>query len=243
MRRRVEWTNEEIARFWDYQATRASSEQNYFSASRGRWIAHQTRKYVSRIPHPSILDVGCGKGHFLEHLSNAFAGTGTLSGCDFSAESIDAASQRLSGRRNVDTIALTDGMTLPFPDASFDVAYSIEVVEHLDEQTLRQYLAQCARVLRPGGLLVVTTPNSEDLEKLETCCPSCDTIFHIWQHVRRFEPAGLRDTLRESGFSTLACAPTFFGSPVARAALSLAHRTGMSKRGDPHLLGVFSKDA
>ncbi|MFO1008977.1 MAG: class I SAM-dependent methyltransferase [Planctomycetota bacterium] len=47
--------------------------------------------------------------------------------------------------------------TLPFQDASFDVVVSMEGIEHFENQT--GFLRECARVLRPGGTMILTTPN------------------------------------------------------------------------------------
>jgi len=46
---------------------------------------------------------------------------------------------------------------LPYPDASFDVVYSTEVIEHVEGH--RNFLVEAARVLKPNGWLVLTTPN------------------------------------------------------------------------------------
>lgn len=242
MNRRIEWTADEVGRFWAYQATRKSSEDNYFSASRGRWIIGQTASLMKVRPGQRILDIGCGKGHFLEHLAKSAAtAQARLNGCDFSEESVTASISRMQPYRSVESILVSNGLQVPFEDASIDFVFSIEVVEHLHDQFLEGYLQECARVLKKGGLLIITTPNSEDLEKLETFCPNCSSIFHIWQHVRNFTNATLSATTARFGFETVRCQPTFFGGPLTRAALAAANGVGLSKRGQPHLLGVFRK--
>ncbi len=59
------------------------------------------------------------------------------------------------------TFQLADGRELPFPDASFDRAFSISVLEHIAEGGDREALGELARVVRPGGRIVLTLPYAE----------------------------------------------------------------------------------
>jgi SAM-dependent methyltransferase len=52
---------------------------------------------------------------------------------------------------------LTDGNTVPLPDASFDVIFSIHVIEHVVSPSL--YLSEVARLLKPGGVVLLSCPN------------------------------------------------------------------------------------
>jgi SAM-dependent methyltransferase len=58
------------------------------------------------------------------------------------------------------TFQIADGRALPFPDASVDGAYSISVLEHIAEPGDEQALRELARVVRPGGRVLVTVPHS-----------------------------------------------------------------------------------
>jgi SAM-dependent methyltransferase len=71
-----------------------------------------------------------------------------------------AAWRRLTEKQPNLRFEVADGRALPYPDASFDHAYSISVLEHVegDEQALREL----ARVLRPGGRLVITLPHAPE---------------------------------------------------------------------------------
>jgi SAM-dependent methyltransferase len=55
------------------------------------------------------------------------------------------------------------GFTLPFRDSAFDVVMSHGVIEHYSEARARELLAEHARVCRPGGMVLVSTPNSLDV--------------------------------------------------------------------------------
>lgn len=59
------------------------------------------------------------------------------------------------------TFDVADGRRLPFPDAHFDRAYSISVLEHIPDGGAGEALAELARVVRPGGRIVVTLPYAE----------------------------------------------------------------------------------
>ncbi len=69
-------------------------------------------------------------------------------------------------RRHVatgDYLLLTEDISLPFPDASFDVVFSVSVFSHLDEKPQFGWLREAHRVLRPGGLFLAST-HSEKLK-------------------------------------------------------------------------------
>lgn len=102
----------------------------------------------------NVLDVGAGEGFFSSLLGEYLKAQGVapatvLHACDLFPEQFryaDVACDR------VDV-----GMQLPYPDASFDLACSIEVVEHLEDQF--HFVRELHRVLRAGGRAFVTTPN------------------------------------------------------------------------------------
>jgi len=94
-------------------------------------------------PSDKVLDIGCGKGQFLFY-SRPTCGqlVGIDAGTNFAAEPLA-------------TVDLTRGdiRMLPFEPGSFDKAYSLDVLEHLDEDGVVEMLSQARRVLRPGGKL------------------------------------------------------------------------------------------
>jgi|GEM_PF-1142436 len=94
---------------------------------------------------------------------------------------------------------------LPFADRSFDAVVAAEVIEHIPE--LDRALSEAARVLRPGGRLVVTVPYRETLSFVT--CPECGARFEVNGHVHRFEGPELAESLRLHG---LAVRSRFVGS-------------------------------
>lgn len=81
------------------------------------------------------------------------------------------------------------GEKLPFPDGSFDAVLAFEVVEHVEEDT--DLLGEIARVSRPGGMLILSTPVHASMwSPLDDAC----------HHVRRDEPEVLFQKVRDAGF-------------------------------------------
>ena len=93
-----------------------------------------------------VLDVGCGEGRFVRILSGKGA---FVTGIDLIEKLIAAAAQRQPGG----SYAVANGEALPFADASFDVVVSYLTL--IDIPDFRAAIAECVRVLRPGGMLIV----------------------------------------------------------------------------------------
>lgn len=80
---------------------------------------------------------------------------------------------------------------LPLPDDSVDVVVNFQVIEHLWDQP--QFVAECARVLRPGGRLLMSTPNRI------TFTPGSDVPVNPF-HTRELNPDELAELLVDGGF-------------------------------------------
>jgi SAM-dependent methyltransferase len=110
------------------------------------------RRYVP-LEGRSILDVGCGLGTYVRAFRRF---SQDVHGVDIDEEKVTQASQELPN------IRVAPAEELPYPDESFDVVLSHEVIEHVADD--RQALAEAVRVLRcpgerPGGRLVIFCPN------------------------------------------------------------------------------------
>lgn len=98
-----------------------------------------------------ILDVGCGVGMSLGFLATYGAAASNLHGVDILEHRIAAATRQFPSFN----VALSDGATLPFPDASFDLVQQITMLSSVHDTALRERIAaEMVRVLRPGGLLL-----------------------------------------------------------------------------------------
>jgi len=103
------------------------------------------------VPGKDVLDVACGSGVGTSFLQEA----GALSalGLDIDPAAVAYAKERYKNCR----FAQCDATNLILPDGCVDVVVSFETLEHISDQ--RKFLNECRRVLRPGGLLICSTPN------------------------------------------------------------------------------------
>jgi 2-polyprenyl-3-methyl-5-hydroxy-6-metoxy-1,4-benzoquinol methylase len=127
-----------------YYASRWPTETkaNLWAMSRASVILHELA--LLGIHNPNIVDFGCGTGWMTEILAQF----GTAVGVDLAPE---PARQLLSHLSFFSADAL--------PQGPFDVVVSQEVLEHADNQ--EDYLNHAYRLLRPGGYLILTTPNAK----------------------------------------------------------------------------------
>jgi SAM-dependent methyltransferase len=107
----------------------------------------------------AALDFGCGVGRLTQALGERFE---SAVGVDI-APAMIAAAERLNrhGVRCRYALVEDDSLAL-FADASFDFVYSNIVLQHIRPEYARRYVAELARVLRPGGLLVFQVPHDRD---------------------------------------------------------------------------------
>jgi SAM-dependent methyltransferase len=91
-----------------------------------------------------VLDVGCGTGGMLALLG------APATGVDISGRALDHAR-----RRGLTRLALASAAALPFPDASFDAVLALDVLYHRAVPDEARALAEFARVVRPGGFVVL----------------------------------------------------------------------------------------
>jgi ubiquinone/menaquinone biosynthesis C-methylase UbiE len=98
-----------------------------------------------------LLDVACGTGIVTRRLAAARPAT-RVTGADLTYGMARMAAVRLPG-----AVVLADSRALPFPDGAFDAVTSVWLLHLLDRpEDVRAVVAECARVLRPGGVYVTT---------------------------------------------------------------------------------------
>jgi ubiquinone/menaquinone biosynthesis C-methylase UbiE len=124
-----------------------------------------------------VLDASCGVGYGIEIMARA--GAKAVTGVDISAETIAVAKERFG--RHAAALVEADLRELPFVDDSFDVVVSFETIEHVEEP--EKALAELHRVLRPDGVLVISSPNPDGY------------VGNNEHHIHEFRPAELREVV------------------------------------------------
>jgi SAM-dependent methyltransferase len=105
----------------------------------------------------SVLEVGCGTGHLLDGLAGRLGGPAQVraAGVDRSEYLATRAAERFAGY----DIRAADGAALPYPDGTFDLAYTATVLVHADDPAA--VLREMHRVVRPGGYVAVLDQDFE----------------------------------------------------------------------------------
>ncbi|MDA8016072.1 MAG: glycosyltransferase [Thermoanaerobaculia bacterium] len=146
---------------------------------------------AAREPIRRYLDLGCGDGRWTSDVHRFLRRDSVAR--DVESCGIDISERAIGFARLISPhIEFLDfgGGELPFADDSFDLATSIEVIEHIDSEHEALHLTEACRVLRPGGVLVLTTPS-----ELLPMPP---------QHLRHYTVDGLSDLIRSCGFEVIA---------------------------------------
>jgi ubiquinone/menaquinone biosynthesis C-methylase UbiE len=120
---------------------------------------HQLRQRTVTLAHvqlgEAVLDVGCGTGTLALEVARRVGRAGRVVGIDPGAAQLARA--RAKAARRHTPIEFQSGVIeqLPFPDHTFDVVFSTLMIHHLPVPRKRQGLSEIARVLKPGGRLVL----------------------------------------------------------------------------------------
>lgn len=141
------------------------------------WVLAEARQYRE----PKILDVGCGTGFNLDYLHKN--GYSCSVGLDFSLQALGYCRTRY-----LPQLVCGDGTCPPFEAESFDMVLALDLIEHLSDDI--QALAAFARLLRPGGVVVLFAPAFSFLWGLQ------DEVSH---HYRRYTGGELKQQVSQAG--------------------------------------------
>jgi SAM-dependent methyltransferase len=146
-----------------------------------------------------ILDAGCGSGRNMVDLARH----GTVTGIELSETSVCLARARNSGE-----VVEGSVLEMPFPADSFDLAASLDVIEHLEDDLLA--LRELRRTVAPGGALLVTVPAYQWLWS------GHDEINH---HHRRYTRRSLQHVAEQAGWELVRT--SYFNSLLLPVAIAL----------------------
>ncbi len=130
----------------------------------------------------SIVDVGCGNGVITNILSEHFDVT-----------AVDRSKNALTYVKTKKVEASADD--IPLKENSFDLVFSSEMLEHLEDQTLEGTIREFKRLSRK--YIFITVPNGENPDKLAIQCPSCGYVYNRPNHLRSFTLSGLQKLFPE----------------------------------------------
>ncbi|HEX9775393.1 MAG TPA: class I SAM-dependent methyltransferase [Actinomycetota bacterium] len=166
-------------------------EENY-------WFQRHVAGYLfaaDRVAGTRVLDAGCGEGYGTELLAARATAVHAL---DLEWPVVARARARYPrtgfGAGNL--------VAMPFAAGTFDAVVSLQVIEHL--HTPQEFLAECKRVLRPGGLILVSTPN-----RLTFSPEGVRNPFHTFE----FAPEELHATMARH-FTGIELLGTFHGPSI-----------------------------
>lgn len=226
----IDWTPLRVRRFWDWYSSNRALDDTYFARHAGRALI----AYVSkRIRIGAAVDIGCGRGDLIGFLiERGFCAYGI----DQSPASVEMVNKRFPFHQCFKGASVI-GDSLP--DNIADTAFMLEVVEHMDDDALGLALTEARRLLKPGGHLVLTTPNDEVLDALKIMCPDCGTVFHKMQHVRSWTADSLSEYVARFGF-TKKSAEAIVLSPYPWPLSMLYSAARKAKSGAPNLVYIGS---
>ncbi|GAA4028609.1 class I SAM-dependent methyltransferase [Allokutzneria multivorans] len=157
-------------------------EENY-------WFRRHEIAYLALLEHCAgarVLEAGCGEGYGARVIADVADRVIALDYDELTSAHVATAYPEV--------VALRGNLaSLPLASSTVDVVVNFQVIEHLWDQP--GFLRECLRVLRPGGRLLISTPNRI------TFSPGRDTPLNPF-HTRELAPSELDSLLTEAGFVT-----------------------------------------
>lgn len=127
-----------------------NSIEEYFTYLRHLFAYEFANKHIPA--RSSILEIGCGSGYGTNLLSK---NAEKIIGLDVDKSTVERVSKRYNSKNCF--FELYDGIRIPYADESFDVAVSFQVIEHIKND--KNIIKEIWRILKPGGIMIMTTPN------------------------------------------------------------------------------------
>jgi len=183
----------------DYELQTHRAEDRHWWYRGRRTVIECVLCGVELPPRARILDAGCGSGRNMLELERH----GSVTGVELSPTSA-----ALARDRNVGEVVTGSVLEMPFADDSFDLAVSLDVIEHLDDDL--EALRELRRVVAPGGALLVTVPAYGWLWS------GHDELNH---HRRRYTRGSLQQVAERAGWRQVRT--TYFNSLLLPVAILL----------------------
>ncbi len=190
-----------------YNQIQAIEQTHWWYVARRKIVFDWVFRTLADYPAARVLDIGCGTGFNMEQVRARYGSQ--VVGLDLSTDALT-----FCRSRNLPDLVDGDSTRSPFRSASFDVIMALDLIEHLDDD--QAALREVARLLRPGGAVIIFTPAFNFLWGLQ------DEVSH---HRRRYTAGELRRKLDRAGlcvgklsYANMALFPLIWGG---RAVLRL----------------------
>lgn len=170
-------------------------------------VAEHLHRYAlacEYVKNKIVLDLASGEGYGSHILSKVAQ---QVTGVDISAEAVSHANKKYA--RGNGSLVYKEGSAskIPLEDASVDVVTSFETLEHTTEQ--REFLLEIKRVLKPGGVLIMSTPDTEVYKEREP-----DNPFHVKELSTAEFKQLIESHFNHSVFFNQRCSVGCFISPI-----------------------------
>jgi SAM-dependent methyltransferase len=178
-------------------------------------IVESLQRVVSLSPGPDVLNLGSGPFFELKELDR---GDRRFTICDIDPRAVELAKE-LHGDGLSGAHLIRPDAPLPYPDAAFDLVVSMDVIEHVPDAV--PWAKEALRVLRPNGVLFLTTPNygSMSLRAIENTALEAVARMQRFSrkdiHPTKMNPERLKQVLSEAGARMVRVEPIAFGWVLA----------------------------
>lgn len=159
-------------------------EKYDWSALKEPALRPKIEQVLKRIPEEvkTIVDIGCGNGVITNVLGEHYQVT-----------AVDRSEHALSYVTTKKVLASAD--KIPLPDHSFDLVFSSELLEHLEDEVFRNTIREMKRLSKK--YIFITVPNEENPDKLAIRCPNCGYDYNSPLHLRKIKMSDFADTFPE----------------------------------------------
>tara|TARA_B100000579_G_scaffold318257_1_gene267791 strand:- start:22499 stop:23734 length:1236 start_codon:yes stop_codon:yes gene_type:complete len=138
-------------------------------------------------PNMNLLDIGCGRGEFLQRYSSKLV---DLKGIDKDIKMVELCKKNRINVIQGDALKLLED----FESESFSVITAFHIIEHLTRMELSELVSSCKRILKPNGVLILETPSIDNL------IVSTKLFYLDETHINHINPDGLVFSLENIGF-------------------------------------------
>jgi demethylmenaquinone methyltransferase/2-methoxy-6-polyprenyl-1,4-benzoquinol methylase len=178
-----------ISKFYDFLAERSE-----------RPLRAAGLQKLAPSPGDNVLEIGCGTGHCLVALAAAIAPEGRVLGLDLSAGMLKNSQRHLISKGRAGRVHLVcgDATRIPVRAEAFDAVLMSFTLELFDTPDIPQLLAECQRVLRPQGRIVVVGMSKEGQQT--TLLPAFEWTHRHFPRILDCRPIFVRRALEAAGF-------------------------------------------